>query len=107
MADLINRQDAIKEIARWIGYLDEDMIFRIQTRLKKVPSADAAPVVHAHWIVQKKPVYISSAEHPLSKPTKLYIPDSYTCSMCGRREPYQEPYCHCGAKMDEKEKEDT
>lgn len=31
--------DAIDEIARWIGYLDEDMIYRIQTGLKKLPSA--------------------------------------------------------------------
>ena len=37
--DTISRQEAIKEIARWIGYLDEDMILRIQTGLKKLPSA--------------------------------------------------------------------
>ena len=40
MADLIDRQAAIKEIARWIGYIDEDMILRIQTGLKKMPSAE-------------------------------------------------------------------
>ena len=39
MDDLISRQAAIDEIARWIGYIDEDMILRIQTGLKKVPSA--------------------------------------------------------------------
>lgn len=39
MHDLISRQDAIEEIARWIGYIDEDMILRIQTGLKKLPSA--------------------------------------------------------------------
>lgn len=39
MSDLIDRQAAIDEIARWIGYIDEDMILRIQTGLKKVPSA--------------------------------------------------------------------
>lgn len=37
--DTIYRQAAIDEIARWIGYIDEDMILRIQTGLKKVPSA--------------------------------------------------------------------
>lgn len=37
--DLIRKQDAIEEIARWIGYIDEDMILRIQTGLKKLPSA--------------------------------------------------------------------
>ena len=39
MSDLISRQAAIEEIARWIGYIDEDMILRIQTGLKKLPSA--------------------------------------------------------------------
>lgn len=37
--DLISRQAAIEEIARWIGYIDEDMISRIQTGLKKMSSA--------------------------------------------------------------------
>ena len=37
--DTISRQMAIAEIARWIGYIDEDMISRIQTGLKKLPSA--------------------------------------------------------------------
>lgn len=39
VGDMISRQSAIEEIARWIGYIDEDMILRIQTGLKKVPSA--------------------------------------------------------------------
>ena len=39
MNDLISRQAAIAEIARWIGYIDEDMILRIQAGLKKLPSA--------------------------------------------------------------------
>ena len=39
MQDLISRQAAIEEIARWIGYIDEDMILRIRTGLKKLPSA--------------------------------------------------------------------
>ena len=37
--DLISRQAAIAEIARWIGYIDEDMIGRIKIGLKKLPSA--------------------------------------------------------------------
>ena len=47
--DLISRQAAIKEVARWIGYIDEDMIFRIQTSLKRVPSAqpDAKEIGYA------------------------------------------------------------
>ena len=41
--DTISRQAAIDEIARWIGYIDEDMILRIQTGLKKLPSAQPEP----------------------------------------------------------------
>lgn len=40
MDDLISRQTAIDEIARWIGYLDDDMIGRIQLGLKRLPSAE-------------------------------------------------------------------
>ena len=36
MDGLISRQAAIAEIARWIGYIDEDMILRIQAGLKKL-----------------------------------------------------------------------
>ena len=39
MSDLISRAAAINEIARWIGYLDDDMIGRIQFGLKRLPSA--------------------------------------------------------------------
>lgn len=38
MSDTISRAMAINEIARWIGYLDDDMIGRIQLSLKRLPS---------------------------------------------------------------------
>ena len=37
--DLISRQVAIDEISRWLGYLDDDMISRIQLGLMRLPSA--------------------------------------------------------------------
>lgn len=39
MDDLIFRQAAIKEINRFLGYLDEDMLFRLSTAIKRLPSA--------------------------------------------------------------------
>lgn len=39
MNDPIERADAVNEIVRWKGYIDEDMISRIQIGLKKLPSA--------------------------------------------------------------------
>lgn len=49
------------------------------------------------------------------KPYTEYYADDYsecntrkvwTCSLCGRIEKYQQPYCHCGAKMGLKEIEE-
>ena len=55
-----------------------------------IPTADVAPVRHAYWI------------------RKSYFPDgtpAFICSLCGRAEECEEPYCNCGAKMDGKENE--
>ena len=35
---LVSLNTVLSEIDRWIGYLDEDMIMRIQTGIKKLPS---------------------------------------------------------------------
>lgn len=32
--------------------------------------------------------------------TQRLEPINYRCSLCGRIERFQEPYCNCGAKMD-------
>ena len=39
MSDMISREEAILEIERFNGYLDGDMVNRIQTALRKLPSA--------------------------------------------------------------------
>lgn len=36
----IDKQKVVDEIARWTGYLDDDMIQRIQMGLKRLPSAE-------------------------------------------------------------------
>ena len=40
MREHIDKQKAVDEIARWTGYLDDDMIRRIQMGLKRLPSAE-------------------------------------------------------------------
>ena len=47
--DYISREAAIVEIKRFIGYLDEDMIERLQVAIRRIPAADVRPVVHDHW----------------------------------------------------------
>ena len=39
MSKTLNEDDVLKEIDRWIGYLDEDMITRIKIGIKKLPFA--------------------------------------------------------------------
>lgn len=39
MDDLIFRAAAIDEINRFLGYLDDDMLFRLSTALKRLPAA--------------------------------------------------------------------
>ena len=56
--------------------------------LDEMPAADVAPVVHARWI-ERSDKGIISMTHP------------YMCSRCWRVEMDKEPYCNCGAKMDE------
>lgn len=60
-----------------------------------------AQVVHGRWV----------PEHHRDKvsPTEFHEYTWYYCSRCGRRligytDPTEAPYCHCGAKMDGKEK---
>lgn len=93
MNDLIERQAAIDEIARWIGYIDEDMILRIQTGLKKVPSAQPE---------RKKGHYIGKAD---GYADGELVYDIWSCSECGCYfEDWDEQptynFCpNCGAKM--------
>ena len=66
-----------------IAYKDE---------IDKIPTADVAPVIHAHW------------------ERKAYFPDgtpAWVCSRCGHPEEEKYSHCNCGAKMDEEEKETT
>lgn len=47
MDDLIRREDAIKEMRRFEGYIgfDEDMLWRIEYALKKIPPVNANPAM--------------------------------------------------------------
>jgi hypothetical protein len=45
MRKTLNEDDVLKEIDRWIGYLDEDMITRIKIGIKKLPSEQPEEVI--------------------------------------------------------------
>lgn len=63
----------------------------IQDVIASVPAADVEPVRHGKWRLVRR----------------MAACGEYECSVCGRIEtfgcfnkPENNPYCHCGAKMD-------
>ena len=46
--EYINKVSACKEIQRFAGYLDDDMIYRLQIALNRIPAADVEP--KQRWI---------------------------------------------------------
>lgn len=88
--------DAVKEAVRgaecdadWDGRrFDAEFI---ENALDFIPAADVAPVRHGEWRLVRR----------------MAACGEYECSVCGRIEtfgcfnkPENNPYCHCGAKMD-------
>ena len=60
---------------------NEQIAVTDKRRVDKVPTADVAPVVHAHWIKR--------------------VGGYFDCSNCGAVSDWKSPYCpRCPAKMD-------
>ena len=88
--DLIDRKALLRTINEYEknehcgGLMCQEIVMY---EIEDAPTVDAEPVRHGKWILlggnfrDKDIVY-------------------YKCSECGRQEWKQEPYCHCGAKMD-------
>lgn len=98
MIDTISRREAIKEIARWTGYLDEDMITRIQTGLRKLPPAQPERK-KGKWIPHKE----ISREYVGAASIITIKHDYWFCDLCDyRAEEGRSMYnfCpYCGAEM--------
>lgn len=65
------------------------------------PAADVAPVRHGRWIEEHGETFIP-IEYDTNGELILHNYVGYHCSLCGRYEHVQEPYCNCGALMDGK-----
>lgn len=63
----------------------------LKTSIELAPTLDVAPVIHARWI----PVC-----NTWTHDSHEYGSTVYVCSNCQRHSLFEEPYCHCGAKMD-------
>jgi rubrerythrin len=90
MRKTLNEDDVLKEIDRWIGYLDEDMITRIKIGIKKLPSAQPEPR-KGEW---------------MPNPDDTAGCGYFVCSACGVDVYDTSDYCpYCGARMMEGEDE--
>lgn len=82
-----------------IGVFTRESIEQIVSNL---PAADVAEVRHGRWIPKINHTYIP-VEYDENGIPVLHEYISYRCSLCGREETKEEPYCHCGARMDKED----
>ncbi len=61
-------------------------------------TADVVEVVHGEWIKETRPKKSEDGLYYWNALPRVV----YVCSVCGREELQEEPYCNCGAKMDGK-----
>lgn len=100
MSDYISQDVAVK-IAQEYGFARGNFEFGhtlhsaaadcIAIEIEGLPAADVEPVRHGEWRLVRR----------------MAACGEYECSVCGRIEtfgcfnkPENNPYCHCGAKMD-------
>ena len=94
--DYIEREAILNDIQNFItqikdieGSLAYYTFMAMVDKIKSVPAADVAPVIHATWSLE-------SDEEMSDFMFKLVI-----CSVCGKKANHTYPYCpHCGARMD-------
>lgn len=91
MAEYIKREDALNEIHRFRGYIDDDMEYRMKTAINKIPSADVRPVVRGKWVT--RPYMMGQTEY---------------CSRCGENYGRKHNFCpNCGTDMREAKADGT
>ena len=88
------RRDCEEENDERAAQIFEDCI----SELMAISAADVAEVRHGRWIPEIHHTYIPVAYDQNGEPI-LHEYTSFRCSLCGREEPKEEPYCHCGARM--------
>lgn len=71
--------------------------------VREMPAADVEEVRHGKWLPLIKNYWADNWADTGSVSTDII---SFYCSLCGAEEKFKYRYCHCGAKMDEKENEE-
>lgn len=88
---------------------NDEMVFAAQeicadalNTIRRIPAAEVAEVRHGRWIPKINHTYMP-VEYDENGAPILHRYTSYYCSLCGREEAKEEPYCHCGARMDKED----
>lgn len=87
----------IQWYSKWLTSGDE-RVFAYQDEGDNIPTADVEEVRHGEWIPLKQKKHWADTE---TISTDIV---GFCCSECGAEEKFKHRYCHCGAKMDGKEK---
>lgn len=88
------RRDCEEENDERAAQIFEDCI----SELMAISAADVAEVRHGRWNPEIHHTYIP-VEYDQNGDPILHEYTSFRCSLCGREELKEEPYCHCGARM--------
>lgn len=88
------RRDCEEENDERAAQIFEDCI----SELMAIPAADVAEVRHGRWNPEIHHTDIP-VEYDQNGDPILHEYTSFRCSLCGREELKEEPYCHCGARM--------
>lgn len=69
--ELIKREDAIREMFRFKGYIgfDEDMLYRIEYALNQIPTIDAVPIKFIDEVIEYLTKCRDNAIHEETKTT--------------------------------------
>lgn len=94
MAEYIRRAEALEITTRTCG--DYAAAW---SEIRKLPAADVTQVVHGRWLEEKKQTLLPVEYDDIGEPI-LHDYVAYRCDQCGRTCKQKEPYCHCGAKME-------
>ena len=99
MAEYIEREAIQKRLNRIVevNNLRTDLAwftpYGVNALIEEIPAADVRPVVRGRWI--------RHYEQADTGEDIITYPCGWVCSECGRWESEDEPFCNCGAMMEE------
>lgn len=103
MAEYIDKELILKKAVEFPGCFSK-MVSAYD--IAHMTAADVAEVRNGRWNPEIHHTYIP-VEYDQNGDPILHEYTSFRCSLCGREEPKEEPYCHCGARMDKEDEHEV